>query len=70
MMTRRLVGSLAVLALVFTCAPSALAQITAATISGTIKDETGGSLPGAGRSYINLATLQPGIINRDGRRMR
>ena len=34
------------LALVFACAISALAQIHGGTISGTIKDEQGGVLPG------------------------
>jgi hypothetical protein len=51
-----LVRGLTVLALCFTCATSALAQITAATISGTIKDETGGILPGADIVAKNLET--------------
>ena len=67
-MPRRLVGSLAVLALAFTCAPSALAQITAATLSGTIKDETGGPLPGADIVAKNLdtGTSRSAVSNGNG----
>jgi hypothetical protein len=35
---------------------SAVAQITAATISGTVKDETGGVLPGVDLVVKNLET--------------
>jgi hypothetical protein len=69
MMPRRwAAGSLAVLALVFTCAPSALAQITAATISGAVKDETGGMLPGADIVTKNLdtGTSRSTVSNGDG----
>src|SRR5712692_995832 len=45
-----------VLALVATTASSGLAQITAATISGTVKDETGAVLPGADVVVKNLDT--------------
>jgi carboxypeptidase family protein/TonB-dependent receptor-like protein len=45
-------------ALVLIVTTSAYAQITAATISGTIKDETGGVLPGVTVEIKNLDTSQ------------
>ena len=42
--------------LLATTAPHALAQITSATISGAIKDQTGGVLPGADVVVKNLDT--------------
>jgi hypothetical protein len=67
-MSRSLIRSLAGLALVFTCASPAFAQITAATISGTVKDETGGVLPGADIVAKNLDTgmSRASVSNGDG----
>src|SRR2546421_7619973 len=55
-MQRIVLRSLVVLAFVITTASAAFAQITAATISGTIKDDTGGVLPGADVVAKNLET--------------
>ena len=61
---------LAVLSLSFVLlsASSALAQITAATISGTVKDDTGGVLPGADIVAKNVDTGIPrsAVSNGDG----
>jgi carboxypeptidase family protein len=54
-MHRAALRSFAVLALLLIGAPS-FAQITAATISGSIKDDTGGVLPGAEVVARNLET--------------
>ena len=48
--------ALVALVLLATSASLALAQITSATLSGTIKDETGGVLPGADVIVRNLET--------------
>ena len=45
-----------VMTFVLACAHGASAQITAATISGTIKDATGGVLPGVDVGVQNVAT--------------
>jgi hypothetical protein len=45
-----------VVALLATTASAAFAQITLATIAGTIKDETGGILPGVDVVVTNLDT--------------
>jgi hypothetical protein len=45
-----------ILVVIFATAPSGFAQITAATMSGTIKDDTGGVLPGADVVAKNLET--------------
>jgi hypothetical protein len=60
--------SLAVLAIIALSASAALAQITAATISGTIKDDTGGILPGADIVVRNLDTgiSRSAVANADG----
>jgi len=60
--------SLAVLAIIALSASVALAQITAATISGTIKDDTGGILPGADIVVKNLDTgiSRSAVSNADG----
>ena len=50
------VRSLLALALALTLADDSTAQITAATISGTIKDETGGILPGVDVVARNVGT--------------
>jgi hypothetical protein len=55
-MHRTAFRSLAVLAFAFIGASSLFAQITAATISGTIKDDTGAVLPGADIVARNLET--------------
>jgi len=55
-MHRTAFRSLAVLAFAFISASSLFAQITAATISGTIKDDTGAVLPGADIVARNLET--------------
>ena len=47
---------LVVLVLLATTTPFAVAQITTATISGTIKDETGGVLPGVDIVVTNIET--------------
>ena len=47
---------LVVLVLLATITPLAVAQITTATISGTIKDETGGVLPGVDIVVTNVET--------------
>ena len=47
---------LVVLVLLATITSLAVAQITTATISGTIKDETGGVLPGVDVVVANLET--------------
>jgi len=47
---------LVVLVLLATITPLAVAQITTATISGTIKDETGGVLPGVDVVITNVET--------------
>src|SRR5713101_7236916 len=67
-MPRSLVRGLGVLAFVFICASPALAQITAATLSGTVKDETGGILPGADIVAKNLetGTSRSAVSNGDG----
>jgi hypothetical protein len=67
-MPRTLLRSLAVLALVLAGASSSYAQITAATISGIVKDETGGILPGADIVAKNLETgiSRSTISNADG----
>jgi len=61
---------LAVLSLSFVLlsASSALAQITAATISGTVKDDTGGVLPGADIVAKNVDTgiSRSAVSNGDG----
>src|SRR6266446_8629049 len=58
---RPLCGSLGrvylVLLVLFTCAlPACLGQVTAATISGSVKDETGAVLPNAGIEVTNVET--------------
>ena len=53
-------------ALALTVTASAFAQITAATISGTIKDETGGVLPGVTVEIKNLDTSQSRTAVTDG----
>src|SRR5262245_62952053 len=60
--------SLAVLAFVLISATAAFGQITAATISGTIKDDTGGVLPGADIVARNLETgiSRSTVSNGDG----
>lgn len=47
---------LALVLLAATSAPPAFAQITSATISGTVKDETGGVLPGVDVVIRNVET--------------
>src|SRR2546423_443460 len=67
-MQRIVLRSLVVLAFVITTASAAIAQITAATISGTIKDVTGGVLPGADVVAKNLETglSRSTVSNGDG----
>ncbi|HKB14118.1 MAG TPA: carboxypeptidase regulatory-like domain-containing protein [Vicinamibacterales bacterium] len=67
-MHRTVQCSLVLLALIVTSASSASAQITAATISGTIKDDTGGVLPGADIVARNLETgiSRSTVSNGDG----
>jgi hypothetical protein len=55
-MHHRVFRNLAVLALIILTGSRAQAQITAATITGTIKDDTGGILPGADVVARNTAT--------------
>ncbi|HMF93265.1 MAG TPA: TonB-dependent receptor [Vicinamibacterales bacterium] len=60
--------SLAVLAFVLISTNAAVAQITAATISGAVKDDTGGVLPGADVVARNLDTgiSRSTVSNGDG----
>jgi hypothetical protein len=60
MMPRRLVGSLAVLALVFTCAPSALAQ------SATSSSTRGVQLNINGRAMGGVIRLATAAVQREG----
>ena len=52
--------------LLVTSGSLALAQITSATLSGTIKDETGGVLPGADVVIRNLDTGLTRSVVTDG----
>jgi hypothetical protein len=56
------------LVLLATTTSPALAQITSATISGTIKDETGGVLPGVDVVITNLETglTRTGVSDSNG----
>src|SRR5438067_468741 len=67
-MQRIVLRSLVVLAFIIATASAAIAQITAATISGTIKDVTGGILPGADIVAKNLETglSRSTVSNGDG----
>jgi hypothetical protein len=67
-MNRTALRCLTVLAFVFISASLLFAQITAATISGTVKDDTGGVLPGADIVAKNIETgiSRSTISNGDG----
>src|SRR5260221_9263866 len=67
-MHRAVLRSLVILVIVFSSASTGFAQITAATMSGTIKDETGGVLPGADVVAKNLDTglSRSTVSNADG----
>ena len=67
-MHHRVFRSLAVLALIILTGSRAHAQITAATITGTIKDDTGGILPGADVVARNSDTgiARSTVSNGDG----
>src|SRR5262245_44070226 len=54
------------MALALAIVASAFAQITAATMSGTIKDETGGVLPGVNVDVRNLDTSLSRAVVTDG----
>jgi len=62
----RTVRALFVAVLTLASASAALAQITAATMSGTINDETGGVLPGVTVDLRNLDTGQTRTVSTDG----
>ena len=64
--TRRAVRALFVCVLTLVSARAALSQITAATISGTVNDETGGVLPGVSIDVKNLDTGQKRSLVTDG----
>src|SRR5450830_1932745 len=65
--THRAVRALLVCVLTLVSARAALSQITAATISGTVNDETGGVLPGVSIDVKNLDTGQKRSLVTDGR---
>ena len=58
---RQVVFVVVSLMIVLATAQSVAAQITAATISGTVKDETGGVLPGVNVEVKNLGIQFSGI---------
>jgi hypothetical protein len=55
-MKRMLRGLFAVVAVLFLYAPGALAQVDRATLTGVVKDSSGGVVPGATVTVTNLAT--------------
>src|SRR5919106_3077896 len=61
-------GFVVLVAITLACAQGAFAQITAATVSGTVKDETGGVLPGVDITIQNVATglTRSGITDANG----
>src|SRR5258708_23520995 len=67
-MHRAVLRSLVILVIVCSSASTGFAQITAATMSGRIKDETGGVLPGADVVAKNLDTglSRSTVSNADG----
>ena len=61
----------ALVALLLVGAPNALAQLTTATISGTVKDGGGGVLPGVAITVKHVETgISRSVVIRCGRTLR